>query len=66
MAATLLFVAIAVAGVRDIAPVGGRLLLFNSCEMEHEVLPTIHSRMAVTLWAFAAGGLGETQDPAPI
>jgi SM-20-related protein len=52
-------------GVRDIAPVGGRLLLFNSCEMEHEVLPTTHSRMAVTLWAFAAGASGEAQDLAP-
>jgi hypothetical protein len=41
-------------GTRDIAPAGGRLLLFNSCEVEHEVLPTTSSRMAVTLWAFAA------------
>jgi SM-20-related protein len=44
--------------VRDVAPKGGRLLLFNSCEVEHEVLPTTASRMAVTLWAFADAGAG--------
>lgn len=40
-------------GVRDVSPSGGRLLLFSSCEVEHEVLPTTAARMAVTLWAFA-------------
>ena len=40
--------------VRDIAPEAGRLLLFNSCEVPHEVLPAFASRMAITLWAFAA------------
>ena len=40
-------------GVVDIEPVGGRLLMFNSCEVEHEVLPSLAPRMAVTLWAFA-------------
>jgi hypothetical protein len=41
--------------VRDVSPSGGRLLpvLFSSCEVEHEVLPTTAARMAVTLWAFA-------------
>jgi SM-20-related protein len=37
----------------DVEPVGGRLLLFNSCEVEHQVLPATASRMAMTLWALA-------------
>ena len=36
----------------DIEPIGGRLLLFNSCEIEHQVLPATAPRMAMTLWAF--------------
>jgi hypothetical protein len=40
--------------VRDVAPAGGRLLLFNSAEVPHEVLPARAPRLAVTLWAFAA------------
>lgn len=40
---------------RDIAPLGGRLVLFDSCEVAHEVLPAFAPRMAITLWAFARG-----------
>ena len=36
---------------RDIEPKGGRLLLFDSTAVEHEVLPTFRTRMALTLWA---------------
>lgn len=35
----------------DIEPRGGRLLLFDSTAVEHEVLPTFRTRMALTLWA---------------
>ena len=38
------------AAAEDVAPLGGRLCLFRSCEVEHEVLPCTASRMAVTLW----------------
>ena len=40
--------------VRDVSPRGGRLLLFNSAEVEHEVVEARAPRMAVTLWAFGA------------
>ena len=34
----------------DVWPTYGRLLLFQSAEMEHEVLPTTHQRAALTSW----------------
>lgn len=40
-------------GYRDIEPLGGRLVLFDSTAIEHEVLPTFETRMALTLWAMA-------------
>ena len=36
----------------EVAPVGGRLVVFSSAEVAHEVLPSTAPRMAVTLWAF--------------
>jgi SM-20-related protein len=36
---------------RDIAPVGGRLVLFDSVTVEHEVRPAYARRSAMTLWA---------------
>ena len=35
----------------DVAPRAGRLLLFDSCTVEHEVRETFAPRMALTLWA---------------
>ena len=35
----------------DIAPKAGRVLMFDSCTVEHEVRPTYATRMALTLWA---------------
>ena len=40
---------------RDIAPAGGRLVLFRSDLVEHEVLPAHRLRMAVTAWYRPAG-----------
>ena len=34
----------------DVLPTYGRLLLFLSEEMEHEVLPATHRRLALTVW----------------
>jgi SM-20-related protein len=34
----------------DIAPIGGRLVLFKSSEFWHEVLPTTRERMSITGW----------------
>lgn len=34
----------------DIAPLGGRLLVFRSDLLEHEVLPTVRDRFSVTGW----------------
>ena len=36
----------------DIAPLGGRLVLFDSFS-EHEVLPARRARFALTFWIFA-------------
>ena len=36
---------------RDIEPRAGRVLLFDSTTIEHEVLPCVRTRMALTLWA---------------
>lgn len=35
----------------DVEPRGGRILLFDSCTVEHEVRPTYADRMALTMWA---------------
>jgi len=37
-------------GPRDIEPVGGRLVVFLSDRVEHEVLPTSATRRAATAW----------------
>ncbi len=34
----------------DIAPLGGRLVLFLSAQLEHEVLPATHDRLSVAGW----------------
>ena len=36
--------------VKEIAPLGGRMVLFDSKEMLHEVLPTHRERIALTVW----------------
>jgi SM-20-related protein len=38
------------APTRDIAPVGSRLVLFMSADMEHEVLPATHDRLSLAGW----------------
>ena len=35
----------------EIEPIAGRLVLFDSVAVEHEVLYSFRPRMAVTLWA---------------
>ena len=35
----------------DVTPKAGRVLLFDSCTVEHEVRPTYATRSALTLWA---------------
>ena len=42
---------------REIAPMPGRLVVFYSQEVEHEVLPSVGERAAVTLWVWS-----ETRD----
>lgn len=36
--------------IRDILPVGGRLVCFRSDQIEHEVLPATRNRMSLTGW----------------
>lgn len=36
--------------VEDIAPVGGRLVVFKSREILHTVLPAMRQRLAMTAW----------------
>merc|ERR1719188_263248 len=43
----------------EIAPSGGRLLLFRSRDVPHEVIPTKTKRYAVTLWAMGPPGPGD-------
>jgi SM-20-related protein len=38
----------------DVAPVLGRLVVFLSAKVEHEVLPTWAPRLAVTAWYYAS------------
>ena len=35
---------------RDVAPVACRLVVFKSRELLHEVLPSYHRRLAISLW----------------
>ena len=44
------------AGFCDIVPQGGRLLLFNSRTIEHEVMNAFRPRYAITLWASGDDG----------
>jgi SM-20-related protein len=37
-------------GSRDVAPIGGRLVVFRSERFEHEVLPARRDRMSFTAW----------------
>ncbi|CAB3756451.1 hypothetical protein LMG29542_02869 [Paraburkholderia humisilvae] len=37
-------------GVRDIEPVGGRVVVFLSADIEHEVLPATRDRMSLAGW----------------
>jgi len=39
------------AGPRDIRPIGDRLVVFWSSWLDHEVLPSLASRFAITVWA---------------
>mmetsp|Transcript_1178 Transcript_1178/g.2931 ORF Transcript_1178/g.2931 Transcript_1178/m.2931 type:complete len:348 (+) Transcript_1178:110-1153(+) len=39
-----------IVGVQDIVPRGGKLVLFDSASVEHEVLPTMKERWAVVGW----------------
>ena len=47
-------------GLRDIEPLGGRLVLFSSPDCEHEVLPTGPERLSLAGWfrTRADGGCG--------
>ncbi len=46
-------------GPKDIYPLGGRLLLFRSDKLEHEVLPTERDRYSITGWLLhKPAGLG--------
>lgn len=41
------------AGVRDVEPRPGRLCVFFAQEVEHEVLPSVGERYAITLWIWS-------------
>ena len=49
----------------DIAPSYGRLVLFRSEEVEHEVLPTDETRIALTVWAYGDDHEGRWASSAP-
>jgi hypothetical protein len=36
--------------VIDVYPLGGRLAMFASSKMPHEVMPTYGNRYAITIW----------------
>lgn len=46
----------------QIAPSGGRLVLFRSRDMPHEVMPCCRKRYAVSLWLMGPAGPGDQQD----
>ncbi len=50
-------------GPEDIAPVGGRLVLFRSEAVVHEVLPTWAERFTVTAWFRGAEAVPMLDDP---
>ena len=37
---------------RDVEPFGGRMIVFNSQWLPHQVLPSYFNRYAVTLWLY--------------
>ncbi|CAL1155357.1 unnamed protein product [Cladocopium goreaui] len=49
----------------DIDPVGGRLVLFRSRDIPHEVLPTGRKRFAVSLWLPGPAGKRKQRPTAP-
>lgn len=53
-------------GVRDLAPLGGRLVLFRSEALPHAVLPTTAHRYAVTAWYRAGEAVPLLADPAAL
>jgi SM-20-related protein len=50
-------------GVRELAPLGGRLVLFRSEALPHAVLPTKVHRYAVTAWFRAGEAVPLVPDP---
>ena len=48
--------------VLDIVPEGGKLVLFDSAAVEHEVLPTQRERWAVVGWFLTEEGLNVTEN----
>ena len=52
----------------DVAPVAGRLVLFESARIWHRVMPSRRLRFAITLWVYATPPVerdGERHDDAP-
>lgn len=48
----------------DLAPLAGRLILFRSDELEHEVRPAQRRRLAVTAW-YRSGAPEDPREPFP-
>jgi len=48
----------------DIAPLAGRLVVFNSTLVEHQVLPAFKPRVALTFWVSGTGGQGPAESAA--
>jgi len=46
----------------EIDPVGGRVVLFRSRDMPHEVLPCQRKRFAISLWLMGPAGPGDQPD----
>jgi [Skp1-protein]-hydroxyproline N-acetylglucosaminyltransferase len=49
----------------DAAPVLDTLVVFRSTDVEHEVLPTFHERMALTVWYYGPPPPAATKSQAP-
>jgi hypothetical protein len=47
--------------VVDVAPIGGRVVMFDSRELLHAVLPTKRSRLALSAWIFSDTVLGDDE-----
>jgi hypothetical protein len=47
--------------VRDVAPTGGRVVLFPSRDLLHAVRPTKRSRLALTAWIFSDAVLADDE-----